>query len=51
LRGEQLHKRIASLTNEMSPPDKGERLEIEQFNQMLATLNEGFRRVEHAEHH
>jgi len=51
LRGEQLHKRIATLTNEMSPPDKGERLEIEQFNQMLATLNEGFRRVEHAEHH
>jgi hypothetical protein len=51
LRGEQLHKRIATLTGDMRPPNKGERVEIEQFNQMLSALNDAFRRLEHAEHH
>jgi len=51
LRGEQLHKRIAALTGDMRPPNKGDRVEIEQFNQMLSALNDAFRRLEHAEHH
>ncbi len=51
LRGEQLQKRIAMLTKDMRPPEKTARMEIEQFNQMLSTLNEAFRKVEHAEHH
>ena len=51
LRGEQLHKRIATLTNDMRPPEKSARIEQSEFVQMLSTLNEAFRRVEHAEHH
>jgi len=51
LRGEQLQKRIAMLTKDMRPPEKGARVEIEEFNQMLSALNEAFRRLEHAEHH
>lgn len=51
LRGEQLHKRVATLTNDMRPPDKNGRMEIEEFNQKLSGLNEAFRRLEHAEHH
>ncbi len=51
LRGEQLQKRIAMLTKDMRPPEKGARMEIEEFNQMLSALNDAFRRVEHAEHH
>lgn len=51
LRGEQLQKRIAMLTKDMRPPDRAARMEIEEFNQMLSTLNEAFRKVEHAEHH
>lgn len=51
LRGEQLQKRIAMLTKDMRPPDRAARMEIEEFNQMLLTLNEAFRKVEHAEHH
>jgi hypothetical protein len=51
LRGEPLQKRIAMLTRDMRPPEKTARMEIEEFNQMLSTLNEAFRKVEHAEHH
>jgi hypothetical protein len=51
LRGEALHKRISMLTNDLRPPDKSERLQIEDFKAMLTTLNEAFRKVEHAEHH
>jgi hypothetical protein len=51
LRGEALHKRVSKLTNDLRPPQKSERVEIEDFNAMLTTLNEGFRRLEHAEHH
>lgn len=51
LRGEQLHKRIDKLTKDMRPPDKSERIENEQFAQMLSALNDAFRRFEHAEHH
>lgn len=51
LRGEQLHKRIATLTSDMRLPDKSERIDNQTFAQFLTTLNDAFRRVEHAEHH
>jgi len=51
LRGEQLHKRIAALTNDMRPPEKSARIDNSEFAQLLATLNEAFGRFEHAEHH
>ena len=50
LRGDALNKRISMLTNDLRKPDKSERMEIEDFNAMLSTLNEGFRRLEHADH-
>jgi len=51
LRGEQLQKRVITLTSDMRPPAKGERIDQESFHRMLTTLNESFRRLEHAEHH
>lgn len=51
LRGDALHRRVSMLTNDLRPPDKAARIEIEDFNAMLSILNEGFRRLEHAEHH
>lgn len=44
LRGEQLHKRVATLTSDMRPPEKSARIDNSEFARLLATLNEAFRR-------
>jgi hypothetical protein len=50
LRGDALKKRVHSLTNEMRVPPKDERMDPATFKTSLETLNESFRRLEHAEH-
>jgi hypothetical protein len=52
LRGEPLHKRVSTLTHDLRPPNKSDRIEIEEFKGMLSTLNEAFRKTDpHADHH
>jgi hypothetical protein len=49
-RGDALRKRVDALTGNMVLPERSEALGSIRFHEFLATLNEAFRRLEHAEH-
>jgi hypothetical protein len=50
LRGDALHKRVADLTGGIAVPHKHAKVSPENFQRILQTLNDSFRRIEHAKH-
>jgi hypothetical protein len=50
LRGDALHKRVAELTGGIAVPHKHAKVSPENFQRILQTLNDSFRRIEHAKH-
>lgn len=50
LRGDALKTRVDAMTGGVVPPRKHDPLNGEQFQELLARLNDSFRRIEHANH-
>ncbi|HKO00770.1 MAG TPA: DUF4350 domain-containing protein [Thermoanaerobaculia bacterium] len=50
LRGDALHKRVADLTGGIDAPHRHDKVTPENFQRILQTLNDSFRRIEHAKH-